>query len=121
MKFEIQSGVDNEYLRAVLHGKASYADFIAVIDAMTNEVSFSCPKRLWDLRDCDLTEMSSDELRRLAKYGQAKDAGVGKGALLVSDDLTYGLSRIHQVFRESDELEVRVFRDEVEAVAWLLL
>ena len=119
MHFHIELVEPEHYLRAVIDGEATLEDLIAVMDAMTEEGSFQSSRRLWDLRNCDL-KVSSAKLRDIAEIGKSRDSGKGKGALLVSRDLGYGLSRIHKVFRESEDHSVEVFRDEKEALCWLL-
>jgi hypothetical protein len=39
--------------------------------------------------------------------------------MLVKEDLSFAVSRIYEVFRNTDLTETNVFRDKTEAVAWL--
>ena len=39
--------------------------------------------------------------------------------MLVNEDLSFGVSRVYEVFRNTDLTETNVFRDKAEAVAWL--
>jgi len=74
-----------------------------------------------DLRLVTEVEITSDELRRLAqRYVFSPES---RRALLVSNDLTFGLSRMFGVHRETlGEPGIRVFRDRErdEALDWVL-
>lgn len=75
--------------------------------------------RLWDLREC-FVNFSSAELQTIANFGDQADYRDAKVVLLVATDLSYGLSRMFQAFRKSEHTAVAVFRDENEAMRWLL-
>ena len=65
-----------------------------------------------------------EEARRLApamvevrrKY---PERGIGKGAALVGNLASFGLSRMHQTLSEDLPQDIRVFDDFDEAVTWL--
>ena len=106
------------FLRVTLRGVARHADVVAVLDAITENGTFLYPRRLWDIRDCEL-DLTYDELTDLGEGAKQRDVPDSRGALLASKDVTFGVSRIHSVFRESENMSVKVFRDEAEAVQWL--
>jgi hypothetical protein len=62
---------------------------------------------------------STPELRTLAEYGKKVALLPSRNAFVVPDDLSFGLVRMHEVFREQSAYESHVFRDEQEAAAWL--
>jgi hypothetical protein len=73
------------------------------------------------MRECKLSGMSGDEVRRLAYHvtGQRKTGGAPpKGALVLAGDLEYGLARMYETYLESDH-DFRIFRDWAEAMEWL--
>ncbi len=106
------------FLRITLHGVARYADIESMWEAVTEDGTFIHPRRLWDMRDCNL-DLTYDELTALAEAAKAMDLPDSRGALLAAKDVTFGISRIHSVFRESEKFSVKVFRDEAEAVNWM--
>ncbi len=63
---------------------------------------------------------SSDDLRSFAKFLAALPIPIAKrAAWVVSADLRFGLARMLSVFAENEGLELKVFRDTVEARKWL--
>ena len=106
------------FLRVTLHGVARHADVVTVLDAISEDGRFLHARRLWDIRDCRL-DLAYDELTDLAQGAKPRDLPDSRGAILASKDVTFGVSRIHSVFRESENMSVMVYRDEDEAVNWL--
>ena len=119
MAFTYQIEQGDDYLTVALHGKASKSDLRGVLDAITVDGTLMHPRRLWDLRDCELN-LAYNELVELAGVARSRDPVFGRGAVLVAKDLAFGQLRIYQAFRESDSNDVMVFRNEEEAVAWIL-
>ena len=74
--------------------------------------------RLWDF-SCGL-DWSTTELELIADYAKA-NARIpsSKIGVIAPDDLTYGLFRMHDVFREDQFAEQVVFRSRDEAIDWL--
>lgn len=74
-------------------------------------------RRLWIFQfgaDCE-----TSELRIIAHKGLMIWPVPSKSAIVAPDNLTFGLARMHDVFREYEGLETRVFRGEQEAIIWL--
>lgn len=93
---------------------ANYSDLKNAID----ELSLVQPKlRLWDLTAG--LNLSTSELRSIAEYGKASFTNYSKIAIVAPSNLTFGLSRIHEVYREVDNFQEGVFRTEEEALEWL--
>jgi hypothetical protein len=60
-----------------------------------------------------------DEVQALAQRGLFSAAS--RRAIVVPNDLGYGLARMFEMFRENaGEFGIRVFRDRAEAVEWVL-
>ena len=74
-----------------------------------------------DLTDVDHAEMSADDLKTTADQDTSAVATLGaiKIAVVAPANLTYGLSRMWQVFT-GELFEAQVFRDRGEARRWLL-
>ena len=101
-------------------GTPTLQDILNTFKKITGEAPLFYRRRLWDLRDC-LINFSSAELEKIAIFtsdqtGQASS----KVAILTTSDLTFGLSRMLQAFSKSENNSLAVFRDEGEALQWLL-
>lgn len=57
---------------------------------------------------------------RYANERLAEHRGNARLAVLVGDDLHYGIIRTYEALGVTPNLELRVFRDEGEATDWLL-
>ena len=75
--------------------------------------------RLWDFSIFGLS-LSNSQLEKLAEYGKRRFTNPSRVAIVASEDLTFGLSRMYEVYREEDRLQFKVFRTELEARQWLL-
>ena len=64
--------------------------------------------------------LSTAEVRDGADIARSYENQPRKIAVVAPGNITYGISRIFKVFRESDETEFAVFRELDEAKAWLL-
>ena len=73
--------------------------------------------RLWDF-SCG-SSLSFTEIRQVAIYGKSKFLIPSKVAIIAQDDLTFGLARAHDVYREDEIIKEMVFRNEKEAISWL--
>lgn len=78
---------------------------------------------LWDIAQADLSALKTDDIRDDAK--QTKDLADirkgGKTAIVSSNSLEYGLSRMLEAFYDLERVpfEVQVFRTMDEAMEWL--
>ena len=78
---------------------------------------------LWDSTRLDLSSWQRDDIltavRKSKEYSHLR-AG-GKSALVMPRDLHFGLGKMFQAYSEIDNLqiEVEVFRNIEEAIAWL--
>ena len=73
-----------------------------------------------DLRNSDLNTFSADVKRIAELLVEYRDkTGPSRTAVLVSNDVTFGMTRVFQVFAEQSSVETAIFRDMEEAVQWL--
>ncbi len=56
--------------------------------------------------------LSEIEIQKIAEYGKLKFTSPARVAILAPADLTFGLSRMHEVYKEQAILEERIFRNE---------
>jgi hypothetical protein len=78
---------------------------------------------IWDLNEGGNPELSPDDIATIigisVKYGSQRKKG--KTAIVTDNDLYYGLSRMYESYSaiEPDmSLQVQVFRDFEQAIAW---
>jgi hypothetical protein len=74
-------------------------------------------RRMWVLEKG--LDLSPDDLQIAASAGKAKLKRPSKMAVVATEDLSFGLSRVFEFFRYQDGVESRVFRNEEEALVWL--
>jgi hypothetical protein len=79
-------------------------------------------KVLVDLRRTDSSVRSSEALRSLAEFmgrQPAVSAARPRVAVIASEDLSFGLARMYQVFSDTVSWDFAVFRAPDAALAWL--
>ncbi len=74
--------------------------------------------RLWILEAG--VNLQKEELVQIAQRGKEIWPVPSLAAIVAPDSLSYGLSRIYDVYREQEQHRTRVFWTEQEARAWLL-
>ena len=76
---------------------------------------------LWDIREAE-GSISGSQIKELAQLvgGLWKDQQPPRVALVVAPGLQYGLARMYQQYADlARKIEIRVFKEEEEAAAWL--
>ena len=105
--------------RITVWGKPTIEEMMDVLQRLTAEGAFVTSKRLWDVRGATGV-LTSDEMEQLARAALARDnGGAARVAIVAAVDVVYGLSRVFEVYRESKDVTVQVFRDLDEALRWL--
>lgn len=98
-------------------------DLLLYVQEYLTKEEFSAFDELFDLSTSDLFDLTYSGLSRLAEAAAATDpdATRTKIAILVSETLGMGLSRMYQSLREvkGGRRETRVFMDESECREWL--
>jgi hypothetical protein len=99
-------------------GNPGVDDIKRILDQIQDESGYSHSYRLWDFQESSFT-FSQNELLDIALHASTADNRPAKVAMLVKEDLSFGVSRVYEVFRQTDLTEINVFRNKSEAVAWL--
>ena len=73
--------------------------------------------RLWDFSTG--IDLPNQQLKEIAHYVRKKLDYPARVAVVAPADLTFGLMRMYEVYREDKGLEFRVFREEASALTWL--
>ncbi len=116
MTYEIAEMEDVQVVS--IKGKPSVDDIKHILDEIQNESGYSHSARLWDFQESSFN-FSQSEVLDIASYASAGDNRSAKVAMLVKEDLSFGVSRVYEVFRHTDLTEIKVFKDKIEALAWL--
>jgi len=113
---------ENDMTVFTVIGKVTANELVAAIsDFYENSVTSNI---LWDLTKSDLSEIRSSDVELITnlsvKYAEKRSSG--KTAIVGSDDLTFGISRMYEMTKEIAKLpfETKAFRDIDKAFKWLL-
>ena len=117
-----KSDSENDMTVFTVIGKVTANELVAAIsDFYENSVTSNI---LWDLTKSDLSEIRSSDVELIVnlsvKYAEKRSSG--KTAIVGSDDLTFGISRMYEITKEIVKLpfETQAFRDIDKAFKWLL-
>ena len=116
MSFEISE--QDDILLVSIKGNPSVDDIKRILDKTRDTTGYSHPARLWDFRDASFN-FSQHEIIDIAAYASVADDRQSRVAMLVSEDLSFGVSRIYEAFRHNNLTRINVFRDKTDAIAWL--
>lgn len=102
---------DNEMLN-------SYKEYFE--DPNTTEIT----NEFTDLSECLEFKITSGGLKQLSDYSTALFNQLGienfKAAVFAPSDLTFGMTRMYQVYTDEMPENVRVFRNKNDALDWLI-
>jgi len=108
-------------IRTKVTGVVTLDELIENFDKQFNDPRYiKCTRELADVRDIT-PEITAEELRR---YSDLVHRNVNKLptlriAVVVNDDLTYGMARMYSSLIEDAERDVEVFRSVADAEQWL--
>ena len=76
---------------------------------------------LWDLTGAEIKHLFGDDIKTAAKIPRkdASERGQARVAILVADELGYGMSRIFHAVAGLEHISYEIFKDEQEARRWL--
>ena len=119
--FEIDCSKGIVWVRA--SGPIDISDvFERAVDALDHPDFVPGMPTVWDMREADLSAYGQADMRLAGVRNRdlAERRGTARMAVVVSDDFSFGVARMHQVLGESPNLEVSVFRDLSAAERWAL-
>lgn len=84
-----------------------------------NELIKSNPSRLrlWHLEEG--WDLSPSQIQKLASYTKSKSTEEIRLAVVTTEDLSYGLTRMFQAYRQEEHFDLHNFTTESEAICWL--
>ena len=107
-------------LRITMVGEHTPEEFLDILEKGLKDPA--CPEKVALLVDgCNASfNPSPNALRtlvdRMAEYGDK----IGRRALVVADDLLFGLGRMAGAFEDLHGKEMQIFKDREQAQAWLI-
>jgi hypothetical protein len=102
-------------------GQLTKEDILGHMDRLSKDPDFQ-PEfcQLADFRQIDNVAFGPEEVRQFAERNIY--APGARRAILVKDDLQFGLARMFEIYRElNGENGIRVFRELDEAMDWIVL
>lgn len=106
---------------SVIDGTLSYDDLIEHRERMASHPHYdpSC-KLLFDVRRVTEFAVTGNQIRAFADFAQTGKPRFARMAMVVPDDLGYGLARVFRAYTgRHDDSSLKIFRDAKEAWAWL--
>jgi hypothetical protein len=115
----------DNYFLATIDGDILPHDFKQAMDEITASEEYPPDvNTIWDIREVDFSPMNEGLARSLIHIRKTTDEKRGntKLAVVVTDDLSFGLSRMYQTLSELSELsqEIEIFKNIEEARNWVL-
>ena len=98
-----------------LHETVSVEEILRILGEVAQTVE--CRRRLWDATEHFV--FTAEEISQIAERAKQHWPASARVAYLASDQLSFDLLLALEMHREQADYETRVFRDEVEALAWL--
>ena len=109
------------YIQRVLSGTVTSDEILASLTETLKHPDYQPGmKSLTDLRSIQ-HYASPQDVRQIANFilGRSEEVRGGKAAIVVSQDVSYGMARMLELLTESSQLSIGVFRDMKEAYEWL--
>ncbi len=106
---------------SVVKGSLAKEDLLCFRSAVARDLGDDASHRLlFDARRVAGFPISSEQLRSFAGFGVGRLRRFTHIAILVPDDLAYGMARIYQAYaRRYEAGTLRIFRDARDAWTWI--
>lgn len=123
MEITTEINKEKNIRRHIVKGTIDRSEFIQSLKEIYNSSDFD-PKMnaLWDLQEADFSDVFSEDITAFIdsfdrKWGCGEEIKI---ALVVSSDLSYGMSRMFEIMRGNlTSNEIVVFRDINKAKEWI--
>lgn len=118
MPATIEIDTENGIVFMTVTGTLTDAEMLAIQAAARADPRFQPHfRRLADMRGVDKVELTVDGIRKLA--GRNISGPGGKRAIVATQALVYGFSRMFEMLTDTGADDTRVFTDIAEARKWL--
>ena len=119
MAFLIEKNDPDGVVRLIFSGHAGLRDVVLATEQIMEDGHIAFTRRLFDFRKAEV-HFSSEDISRISDRSINNEPGDSRIALLVRGDLQYGLSAMFVGLAWDSSRQIRVFRDEAEAITWLV-
>ena len=121
IKFKIDQSIDLSTF--LVNGPVSYDEVHTAIKQFYQSTNPQPTKNiLWDLRDASVSEIRYEDAQELAFFATSVDnrKEIGRTAIVASEDVVFGVSRIFGAFIDDSAVKFEVFRNFDEAYNWVI-
>jgi hypothetical protein len=108
---------DGDIVRIEFLASPSRQDMLDLMDAL--DTLENSELRMYVMQQAEML-LSTADVRVGAEVARALTNQPRRIAVVAPGEISYGISRIFKVYRESEDTQFEVFREEAEAKAWLL-
>jgi len=124
MPFEVNIDHQRRLVASVWRGNVDVSECVSYIDGVWGDPAVQAYNELVDFRDVEHFDLQTEDIERLVFRSRAvADPGArARSAMVASDAVVFGLSRMYVSLRDVDDehrREWRVLEDYDEAVRWL--
>ena len=109
------------FIQRVISGTVTSDEILASLTEILKHPDYQPGmKSLTDLRSIQ-HYASPGDVRQIANFiiGRSEEVRGGKAAIVVSQDVSFGMARMLELLTESSTLSIGVFREMQEAYEWL--
>ena len=114
--------IDNDsadgVVKLIFSGHTGLQDVVLATERIMEDGRIVSTRRLFDFRKAEV-HFSAEDIGRISDRSINNEPGDSRIAVLVRGDLQYGLSAMFGGLAWSSSRQIRIFRDEEEAVSWL--
>lgn len=123
MAISSQIDSENNLIVRTITDKLSMQEILDSFNASLADKAFNKDMHvIWDLRNANISELSSEEIIKVVEFIQSSTAERGseyKIALVASEDSNFGISRMFATYGQELPLSIGVYRDIDEAYDWV--
>ncbi len=118
MAFIIEKQASDGIVRLIFSGHTGLRDVVLATERIMEDGRIVSTRRLFDFRKAEV-HFSADDIGQISDRSLKNEPGDSRIAVLVRGDLQYGLSAMFGGLAWSSSRQIKIFRDEAEAVDWL--
>ena len=117
----ITKHIHQKIVTITANGEMLFDDIRSAIESLClNKCLHQEFKILWDFRKATVSSISGEEIQKIVSIVKLKREAIGanKIALLVAQDVDFGISNMFLAYGDNLPFRMAVFRDFNEAISW---
>ena len=119
LAYTIEYTEDPRIAKVLFDDRADFAQIYQANLDLAPDGKFVVNRRLWDFSHCEM-DLLPKEIKAISDQSILLDSGrQSRIAIVVDDDVEFGLSSIYRGYGWSEERDIQVFRHFDAAEAWL--